>query len=98
MLDLTSTQLAEIKAILSENLKDDAEVYAFGSRTKNTARQYSDLDLLIKASQPIAYGTLALLEDALSESNLPFKTDLIDWHRINEEFQNHIKPQLIRIL
>lgn len=98
MLDLNNDQLAEVQSIINENLKTDSEIYVFGSRSKNTARKYSDLDLLIKSSHAIDYGSMALLEEAFSESNLPFKTDLVDWNRISEEFQKHIEPQLIRIL
>ncbi|WP_299199302.1 nucleotidyltransferase domain-containing protein [uncultured Amphritea sp.] len=98
MLDLSDGQLAEVQAILAKNLAQKSEVYAFGSRTKQTARKYSDLDLLIKTADPIDYGSLSLLEEAFSESDLPFKTDLVDWNRVSEEFQDHIKPQLVRIL
>ena len=98
MLDLSDGELAEIQDILEKNLVQNSEVYVFGSRTKNTARKYSDLDLLIKAPEPIAYGSLSLLEEAFSESNLPFKTDLVDSNRVSEKFKDHIKSQLVRIL
>ncbi len=98
MLDLSDDQLSLVKQILFTHLNDEAEVYVFGSRAKNTARKYSDLDLLLKAASPLDYGSMGLLEEAFSDSDLPFKTDLLDWHRISEEFKDHIDAQLIRII
>ena len=98
MLDLNQHELLIVTDIFKAILNDPAEVYVFGSRAKDTARKYSDLDLLIKADQAINYLSLSQLEEAFSESDLPYRTDIIDWHTVNEDFKKHITPQLIRIV
>ncbi len=98
MLNLDQHDLVIVTDIFKSILNDKTEVYVFGSRAKNTARKYSDLDLLIKANEPIDYLLLSQLEEAFSESDLPYKTDIIDWSAVNEDFRQHITPQLIKIL
>jgi predicted nucleotidyltransferase len=98
MLDLDQNELVIVTNIFKSILNNKPEIYVFGSRAKNTARKYSDLDLLIKANEPINYLLLSQLEEAFSESDLPYKTDIIDWYTVNEDFKQHITPQLIQIL
>lgn len=98
MLDLKQHELLIVTDIFKSILSDKFEVYVFGSRAKGTARKYSDLDLLIKADKPINYLSLSELEEAFSESDLPYRTDVIDWYAINEDFKKHITPQLIKIV
>ncbi len=94
MLDLSPDQLAEVQAILRRLTPEATQVYAFGSRTQGRARKFSDLDLLIKSTAALDFTQLALLEDAFSESNLPFRVDLIDWYAINDEFREAILPHM----
>jgi predicted nucleotidyltransferase len=65
-------------------------VWAFGSRVKGTALPYSDLDLVVftqyEQKQPVS-----LLKEALEESNLPFRVDLLEWNAIPESFKENIK-------
>ncbi len=70
------------------------EIMVFGSRTTNTAKHYSDLDIVIMGTDKVNFQTLALLKDAFSESNLPFRVDVLQWCRINPEFKKVIQPQL----
>ncbi|MCD4830701.1 MAG: nucleotidyltransferase domain-containing protein [Anaerohalosphaeraceae bacterium] len=70
------------------------EVMAFGSRTADTAKTHSDLDIAIMGSVPVDFKTLALLKDAFSESDLPFRVDVLQWCRISPEFKKTIKFQL----
>ena len=98
MLDLQENDIKIVISIFKANFENNIEVYAFGSRTKQTARKYFDLDLLIKAKKPTDDLLLCQLEEEFSESELAYKTDIIDWHTINNDFKQHITPQLIRIL
>jgi len=98
MLDLQPVDLAIVNAIFTSQLSAGTEVYAFGSRTKNSARKFSDLDILIKPVQPLSYLHLSSIEEDFSESDLPFRTDIVDWHRIDDDFKALITPQLVRIL
>lgn len=73
------------------------EVWAFGSRAKGTAKPYSDLDLAIITSTPLPLNTTALLKEAFSESDLPWKVDIVDWSEISSAFQEIIKRDKIVI-
>jgi type I restriction enzyme S subunit len=68
-------------------------VWAFGSRVKGTARPYSDLDLVIVTDEPLALGVSAALADALSESDLPWKVDLVDWTTTSASFRRIIEQE-----
>lgn len=89
-IQMTDEQIQLVKSILLRHLSQ-SQVWIFGSRINNKARQYSDLDLLIKAKTPLPLQTLYHLSEDFSESSLPFKVDLVDWHRISEEFRAHIE-------
>jgi len=95
MLNVPDNQLHELKQILQAHLPNTAKIYAFGSRTNNTARTNSDLDLLIKNPNQIPWNILAETEEALSESELPFRVDLLDSHRLTDEFLNEITSSAV---
>jgi predicted nucleotidyltransferase len=89
MIDITPEQLETIKAILSDFVPN-CEVRAFGSRCDGTARKYSDLDLCLCGGEKLDWKLLANLKDALMESDLPFRVDLLDYHTIPEQFKKNI--------
>ncbi len=57
----------------------DARLKLFGSRARGDARRASDIDLALIAPQPIALADMALLREALDESHIPFRVDLVDY-------------------
>jgi len=91
-IQLTNEQLQFIQQTLS-GLLPDAQFFAFGSRAKGSAKRYSDIDILIINKVIIPLITLSQLNEIFTESNLPFKVDLVDWHRITEEFREHIEKE-----
>lgn len=90
MLDLSPAYLTMVTAILQQ-LIPNYEVWAFGSRVTGTARKYSDLDLAVISDRPLDFGLLGELRDAFSESDLPFKVDVVDWASTSVEFRAIIK-------
>ena len=89
MLDIVLEHLELVKTILSDFVPD-CEVRAFGSRCDGTARKYSDLDLCVCGDEKLDWLLLANLKDALMESNLPFRVDLLDYHTAPEHFKQTI--------
>ncbi len=77
-LAVSEEDLRIVREILAAHLPADAKVRAFGSRAKNTHRPYSDLDLAVKGRSPLSLANLADLADAFSESDLPYKVDVVD--------------------
>jgi predicted nucleotidyltransferase len=83
--------LEAVKSILRQHVPH-AEVRAFGSRVhKRNLKKYSDLDLAILAPEALDPHAAAELADAFSESNLPFKVDLVEWVSISNEFRSVIE-------
>jgi predicted nucleotidyltransferase len=89
MINLRPDHLEIVKNILAAHVPE-AEVRAFGSRVTSTAVDYSDLDLVIVGDRKTDRQTLYLLEEAFEESELPFRVDVLDWHRISESFRKVI--------
>ena len=89
MIDIAPAHLKMVEMILSEFVPD-CEVRAFGSRCNGTARKYSDLDLCVCGNEKLDWKLLANLKDALMESDLPFRVDLLDYHAIPEHFRKNI--------
>ena len=67
------------------------EVWAFGSRAKWTAKEYSDLDLAVITDKPLSLDVSASLSDDFSESDLPYKVDVVDWATTSESFRKIIE-------
>ena len=65
-------------------------VWAFGSRARGTAKRYSDLDLAVIADEPLPMAVSAALVDAFSESDLPWKVDVVDWAETGGAFREII--------
>ncbi len=71
------------------------EVWAFGSRVTGTHKEYSDLDLAIITCEPMSISTAASLSDAFSQSDLPYKVDLVDWASTSDSFRQIIEGQRV---
>lgn len=92
-LRLRADHLAELRRLIAKYLPQ-SEVRAFGSRVTGTCHDMSDLDLVvIDPADPTCPqgGGFGELKEALSESNLPFLVDLLDWARIPESFRESIR-------
>ncbi len=95
---ISSSELKFIEDVFLKNLPG-AEVFIFGSRaTGENLKKTSDLDLVIKSSSKITFNQMFLLREALQESNLPYRVDLLDWDNLSEEFKNNIVPDFQKII
>jgi len=79
-----------VRDILHKHVPD-YEVWAFGSRAKWTAKNYSDLDLAVITAKPLSLDVSANLSDDFSESDLPWKVDIVDWAATQDHFREIIK-------
>jgi len=77
-------------AIIQGILKDivpHRTVWAFGSRARFAAKPYSDLDLAVVGVTPLSLEESARLHEAFTQSDLPYKVDVVDWASTSPEFQ-----------
>ena len=89
-IDIRPDHWAIVRDILQRHVPQYA-VWAFGSRAKWTAKEYSDLDLAIITDSPLPLATSAALAEDFSESDLPWKVDIVDWAETSETFRKIIE-------
>lgn len=92
MIDLAPEQLAIVRRLLATHVPE-CEVRAFGSRVTGKAKPYSDLDIALLGPARLPIGRLAALREALQESELSIRVDVLDWHAISEAFRSVIANQ-----
>lgn len=96
MLDLAPESLKIIRANL-EIFAPNSEVRAFGSRVNGGAKKHSDIDLVIIEKTRLSFDRLRLLKEALQNSELPIRVDLVDWNQISDSFKKIIEAGFITI-
>ena len=89
LIDIRPEQWQIVRDILQKHVPQ-YEVWAFGSRAKWTAKPYSDLDLAIITNKPLSLDITASLNEDFSESDLPWKVDVVDWATTSESFRKII--------
>lgn len=89
-LDMEPKHLAIVCQALAQHVPG-FEVWAFGSRTKGCAKPHSDLDLAVITTAPMPLQQAALLAEAFSESDLPWRVDVVDWASTSQSFRQLIE-------
>ena len=95
--DLRPDHWAIVRSALRQHVPD-REVLVFGSRATWTAKEYSDLDLAIMGDEPLSLGEVSALDEALGESDLPFKVDIVEWARIDDGFRRIVRGHGVVVL
>lgn len=85
-----------VQAILKTCIPD-REVWAFGSRVGGQPKPYSDLDLAVLGEEPLSMAQLAQLTEAFSDSDLPWRVDVVDWATTSESFKALIAAHKLTI-
>ena len=64
-------------------------VWAYGSRVSGGAMPWSDLDLVVFSGGGQS-PQVSLLKEALQESNLTFRVDILEWDSLPDNFKANI--------
>ena len=96
-IDIQPKDLKIVLKILNQYLAQKTIIWVFGSRAKNTAKKYSDLDLAIDAGKPLPIKLIVDLEFAFEESDLPYKVDIVDWVSADEQFKKIIENDRVKL-
>jgi predicted nucleotidyltransferase len=91
---VSDSELKIIRDILRSALSDEL-VYVFGSRSRGDHHRTSDIDLAIVGSKPMTMTVRSQLEFGFSESQLPFKVDVVDMLTVDETFKNIIEADAV---
>ena len=76
-------------SLLAQHLPHTS-VWAHGSRVTGSSRPWSDLDLVVFTAAGQEY-RLSLLKEALEESNLSFRVDLLEWEPLPDNLKANIE-------
>lgn len=93
-IEITPHDLETVRQILQRNVPE-ITVWAFGSRVSGTARKFSDLDIVLVSDKSLDSLQMAIMRDEFSESDLPFKVDIIEWYGVDEDFRAIIKENYL---
>ncbi len=93
-IDIGPADLETVRRILYEHTSG-LEVRAFGSRVSWTARETSDLDLTLMTAEPLNIARMAELKATFTESDLPFRVDIVDWASTSESFRKVIEREYV---
>jgi predicted nucleotidyltransferase len=95
-IDIAPADWAIVRDILQKHLPN-REVWAFGSRAKGTAKMYSDLDLAVITDTPLSFDVSGALREDFSESDLPWRVDIVDWATTSEAFRRVIEQDKVMV-
>lgn len=95
MIDLEQKYIDFIKETVSNHLKD-YKLYLFGSRVKNKAKKYSDIDIAIDSAE-FTPEKKSQLEFIFEDSTIPYEVDIVDLNKITEKFKELITADLVQI-
>jgi type I restriction enzyme S subunit len=96
MIDVSERDFVTIQGFLAKHVPE-CEVWAFGSRATWTAKEHSDLDLVIVGPNKLETRVFNSLKEAFDESALPYRVDVLDWHGISPEFKRNIEKNYVVI-
>ena len=94
LLDISEAQWRIVRDIL-QRIVPARQVWAFGSRARHKAKPFSDLDLVIMGEQPLPIEESAALADEFSQSDLPWKVDVVDWATTSAPFRRVIEQDKV---
>ena len=87
--------VAIVRDVLRKHLPEGARALVFGSRAHGGARRYSDLDLALEWERPLGLRIIGAIAEALSESDLPYKVDIVDVLTVDPGFRARIAADCI---
>ena len=70
-----------------------ADVYLFGSWARGAQRLTSDIDVAIESAEPLPRALLASLREALEESTVPNRVDVVDLAETDAAFRDRVRRE-----
>lgn len=94
---LTQPIIKQLQNILIQHVDPKTHsFFIFGSRGIGNNRKYSDIDIGIEGKKSLSLRTVAQLEDAFDNSNLPYTVDLVDFTTVTPQFKTIAKKHIIK--
>ena len=86
--DPVLAQVARVVRRFSEGFP--VKIYLFGSRASGDVHSLSDVDLAVEVTGPLPVGWFSRLREALEESSILCRVDVVDLRDVNQAFRDRI--------
>lgn len=73
----------------------DYRVFLFGCRACGNAKKFSDIDMGIAGKEKLPLLLKLAIEDAIDETIVPFKVDIVDFYELDEKFKKEALSKVI---
>jgi predicted nucleotidyltransferase len=94
MTDIAQRELDKVRRIVLERLEGRrVRVYLFGSRARGDAMRWSDVDVAVEPLEPLPGLLLGDIQEALEESDVVYKVDLVDLSAVTNEFRGEVERE-----
>ena len=74
---------------------DDAQLLLYGSRARGDAGPHSDIDIALLPRRVLAPGALARIREALVDSTIHYRVEIVDLSTVNEDFRRKVLAEAI---
>ena len=85
----------QVKNIAFSVLPADSKIGVFGSRISGNPSKFSDVDLAILGKDRLPGHLLELVKEAMEESSIPYKVDVVDLNRVSGQFKNNVLKEIV---
>ncbi len=86
----------QIRVILDRFLPAKSyQAFIFGSRARGDNSRWSDIDLGLIAQKQLPGHLREKIREALENSRIPFKVDLVDFHQVSADFKKVALKKII---
>lgn len=90
--------LSILKSVMNKHLDDSKyRAFIFGSRTQAKHRKFCDLDVGIIGSTILPAATLLQIKEDLSNSDLPYLADVVDFSTVSKDFRKKALSNIISL-
>ena len=83
-----------IKRLLIENLPAGSKIFLFGSRAKGDSSKSSDIDVGVMSGN-LDKKTIIKIKEIIDESFVPFRVDIVDFSKVDENFKKEALRRIV---
>ena len=83
--------LKRVRELVTTSLEGyHVRVYLFGSHATGAVHEASDVDVAVDVVEPLPPGVLARLREALEESTIPYRVEVVDLRDADADFRERV--------
>lgn len=83
-----------LKKILKENLPGDSKIFLFGSRAVRKQSKSSDIDIGVMSGK-LDRKMIVKIKEIIDKSFVPFKVDIVDFSKVDENFKKKALKKIV---